>query len=99
MQLQSILADSCRRLGGSHVILNSAVVAGFEDNVQLEGGEGRRGIRVNLEDGRAFEGDLLVGADGIWSKARRGGEEWAPVLALDGLSCCHRDPSSLSLSC
>ncbi len=29
---------------------------------------GRKTVSAILEDGRRFEGDVLIGADGIWSK-------------------------------
>jgi 2-polyprenyl-6-methoxyphenol hydroxylase-like FAD-dependent oxidoreductase len=29
---------------------------------------GRKVVTAVLEDGRRFEGDILIGADGIWSK-------------------------------
>jgi hypothetical protein len=32
---------------------------------------GKESIRVTLQDGRTASGDLLIGADGIWSKVRR----------------------------
>jgi zeaxanthin epoxidase len=32
---------------------------------------GKESIRVTLEDGRTASGDLLIGADGIWSKIRK----------------------------
>eukprot|EP00250_Pteridium_aquilinum_P002265 c12462_g1_i1 orf=172-2508(+) len=56
MTLQQILA----RAVGPEIIENSSNVVEFED-------DGSKVI-VELEDGRKLEGDLLVGADGIWSK-------------------------------
>ncbi len=29
---------------------------------------GQKKVTAILEDGRRFEGDILIGADGIWSK-------------------------------
>ena len=29
---------------------------------------GKKVVTAILEDGRRFEGDILIGADGIWSK-------------------------------
>nr|UQV25530.1 zeaxanthin epoxidase [Heracleum moellendorffii] len=59
MTLQKILATAV----GDDIILNGSNVVDFED-------DGNK-VTVILEDGQRCEGDLLVGADGIWSKVRR----------------------------
>lgn len=59
MALQQILA----RAVGQEIIENNSNVIDFED-------DGTK-VMVTLEDGRHYEGDLLVGADGIWSKVRK----------------------------
>ncbi|KAL4644814.1 hypothetical protein ACB092_02G190800 [Castanea dentata] len=59
MALQQILA----RAVGEDVIINGSNVTNFEDNGDK--------VTVMLEDGQSYEGDLLVGADGIWSKVRK----------------------------
>ncbi|XP_024974379.1 zeaxanthin epoxidase, chloroplastic [Cynara cardunculus var. scolymus] len=59
MTLQKILADAV----GEDIILNGSNVVNFEDHGDK--------VSVTLENGEQFEGDLLVGADGIWSKVRK----------------------------
>ncbi|OMO56663.1 hypothetical protein CCACVL1_26372 [Corchorus capsularis] len=59
MTLQQILA----RAVGEDIIFNESNVVDFED-------DGKK-VSVVLENGKRFEGDLLVGADGIWSKVRK----------------------------
>ena len=63
--LQQILAKACIRYGGPEVILGDSHVTSFTEC--KEDGE----VTVNLDDGRVFQGDVLVGADGIWSKIRK----------------------------
>ncbi|XP_008797271.2 zeaxanthin epoxidase, chloroplastic [Phoenix dactylifera] len=59
MTLQEILA----RAVGADVIVNDSTVVDFTE-------DGDR-VTVILENGQRYEGDLLVGADGIWSKVRK----------------------------
>ncbi|KAH7566586.1 hypothetical protein JRO89_XS08G0194100 [Xanthoceras sorbifolium] len=59
MTLQQILACAV----GDDVILNGSNVVNFEDHGDK--------VTVVLENGQRYEGDLLVGADGIWSKVRK----------------------------
>ncbi|KAK7263131.1 hypothetical protein RJT34_30716 [Clitoria ternatea] len=59
MVLQEILA----RAVGEEVIMNASNVVNFAD-------DGNK-VTVELENGQKFEGDILVGADGIWSKVRK----------------------------
>ncbi|KAL9670920.1 hypothetical protein QQ045_008482 [Rhodiola kirilowii] len=59
MTLQQILAKAV----GEDVILNSSNVIDFVDNGDK--------VTVTLANGDNFEGDVLVGADGIWSKVRQ----------------------------
>uniref|UniRef100_A0A0C9S4T5 Zeaxanthin epoxidase, chloroplastic n=1 Tax=Wollemia nobilis TaxID=56998 RepID=A0A0C9S4T5_9CONI len=59
MTLQQILAHSV----GPDIIENSCNVVDFND-------DGKK-VTIMLEDGREYEGDLLVGADGIRSKVRK----------------------------
>ncbi|KAH7425589.1 hypothetical protein KP509_11G061100 [Ceratopteris richardii] len=58
MTLQKILAEAV----GPEIIENNSNVVDFQDHGSK--------VTVELEDGRKIEGDLLVGADGIWSKVR-----------------------------
>ncbi|KAF6258370.1 zeaxanthin epoxidase precursor [Scenedesmus sp. NREL 46B-D3] len=67
--LQEILADACERIAGPNVIENSSNVVAYEE--LRDPASGKESIRVTLEDGRTASGDLLIGADGIWSKVRK----------------------------
>ncbi|CAL5197703.1 unnamed protein product [Lathyrus oleraceus] len=58
MVLQGILA----RAVGEDIVMNASNVVSFVD-------DGNK-VTVELENGQKYEGDLLVGADGIWSKVR-----------------------------
>nr|XP_025698700.1 zeaxanthin epoxidase, chloroplastic isoform X1 [Arachis hypogaea] len=59
MALQEILACAV----GEDSIMNDCHVVDFIDH-------GNK-VTVQLENGQKYEGDLLVGADGIWSKVRK----------------------------
>ncbi|GFZ02754.1 zeaxanthin epoxidase [Actinidia rufa] len=54
--LQNILVSAL----GKDIVNNNSKVVDFVDDSNK--------VRVILEDGRQYEGDVLVGADGIWSK-------------------------------
>ncbi|KAL2333551.1 hypothetical protein Fmac_014764 [Flemingia macrophylla] len=74
MVLQEILA----RAVGEDVIMNASNVVNFVD-------DGNK-VTVELENGQKFEGDVLVGADGIWSKVRK--QLFGPTEAVySGYTC------------
>lgn len=56
------MAAAVQRLAGKDVIQGDSHVVSFEDKTE------RKKLSVILEDGRSYEGDVLLGADGIWSK-------------------------------
>jgi zeaxanthin epoxidase len=68
--LQRLLADACVRLGGEGVLVNEANVVAFEETGPSPSAPSSS-VWAVLDDGTRFEGDALVGADGIWSKVRR----------------------------
>ncbi|KAL9158170.1 hypothetical protein ABFS82_08G049900 [Erythranthe guttata] len=59
MTLQQILA----RAVGSDIIINDSNVVDFNDDGEK--------VTVTLGSGQSYEGDLLIGADGIYSKVRK----------------------------
>nr|XP_043622251.1 zeaxanthin epoxidase, chloroplastic-like [Erigeron canadensis] len=59
MALQEILVNAV----GDHLVFNNSKVVDFSQ-------DGHK-VVVTLDDGRLFEGDILVGADGIWSEVRK----------------------------
>lgn len=59
MTLQQILANAV----GEDIIMNDSNVVNFEDHGDK--------VTAILENGQRYEGDLLVGADGIGSKVRK----------------------------
>ncbi|EFJ45294.1 hypothetical protein VOLCADRAFT_75879 [Volvox carteri f. nagariensis] len=66
--LQHVLARAVERYGGSDIIQNGCCVTKFEERPTASGGSE---VVVHLEDGRQVTGDLLIGADGIWSRIRK----------------------------
>lgn len=66
--LQEILADACEELAGRSVIVNSVNIVDYEQHTDPE--TGKKTVTAIAQDGRRFSGDLLVGADGIWSRVR-----------------------------
>lgn len=67
--LQKILADKVRELGGPEVLVNDVHVIDYENIVDSATGE--KCARVITEDNQIYTGDIVIGADGIWSKIRR----------------------------
>ncbi|XAR73988.1 Zeaxanthin epoxidase [Bertholletia excelsa] len=59
MTLQEILANAL----GEDIIMNESNVINFKDDGDK--------VTVILENGQRYEGDLLIGADGIWSQVRK----------------------------
>jgi salicylate hydroxylase len=61
IDLHNVMLDACRR--NQRITLEAqAMVTGFQDHGD--------GVMVTTEDGRRFEGSLLIGADGIRSRTR-----------------------------
>jgi 2-polyprenyl-6-methoxyphenol hydroxylase-like FAD-dependent oxidoreductase len=67
--LQRKLAEKAEELEGQGVLANDCHVVDYEESVSPK--TGRKVVTAILDDGRRFEGDILIGADGIWSKVRR----------------------------
>jgi 2-polyprenyl-6-methoxyphenol hydroxylase-like FAD-dependent oxidoreductase len=61
IDLHNVLLDACRR-DPLITLVGDALVTRFD--------ESRGGVTVKTEDGRSFQGALLVGADGIHSRTR-----------------------------
>lgn len=61
--LQEALLDE---IGESGVVRMGSEIASYRNHTAEEGG----GVTAILEDGRNIRADVLVGADGIWSKVR-----------------------------
>ena len=61
IDVHNVLLDACRR-DPAITLEPNAMVTNFVDRGD--------GVRVHLEDGRTFDGTLLVGADGIRSRTR-----------------------------
>ena len=88
-----MLAKAAIEYGGADTILGSSTVASYSE-VRDAGSNGNsgasQGVSVTLEDGRVFTGDVLVGADGIWSKIRKQMVGESNVSGVHHRACRHK---------
>lgn len=66
--LQEILAERVREIGGDDIITNDVRIVDYKESVDKV--SGKKMVHAIADDGREWVGDVLVGADGIWSKVR-----------------------------
>lgn len=64
--MQNILSAAVKRLGGDDIVQGNSYVVDYSEEVDSSTGSGK--VWAILQDGRKYEGDMLLGADGIWSK-------------------------------
>ena len=81
--MQEILAYRCRELAGPGVIENAVHIVDFREERDVA--TGAVTVVAMAEDGREYSGDMLVGADGIYSKVcvprrKAGGETRAVAV-------------------
>ncbi|VWX61308.1 Salicylate hydroxylase [Burkholderiales bacterium 8X] len=86
-----VLVEAVRALKSDAIVLG-ARCAGFE--------AGDSGVKLDLEDGRSFGGDLLIGADGVHSRVRQGlfgadAPSFSGCLAWRGVIPAERLPERL----
>ncbi|KAL3147156.1 Synaptonemal complex protein zep1 [Trebouxia sp. C0010 RCD-2024] len=66
--LQQLLAETAISMAGEDVILNDQNVVDYQHEVD---DMGKRRVWAVMKSGDRWEGDILVGADGIYSKVRQ----------------------------
>lgn len=69
VSLQNILAKAVLKLAGPNAIIGNSHVVGYSETASSKGVD--PSVSVTLDNGKVFTGDILVGADGIWSKIRK----------------------------
>lgn len=75
----TLCQSRCSTAPGLSRLSGSALKQGHCCFVVQVDASGQKVVTAVLEDGRRFEGDILIGADGIWSKV-----SYAPRTRLSG---------------
>ncbi len=71
-------------MAGPGAIIGNSHVVSYSESAPSKGGD--PSVSVTLADGKVFTGDVLVGADGIWSKIRKQMIGESEVRAIRGES-------------